>query len=61
MFAQAALPTKKGQSISTTTPEGPAFLMSRDDDSLTIGMKDNNHNSHTNSMLQLKRYIFYSF
>ncbi|VDM95035.1 unnamed protein product [Thelazia callipaeda] len=56
-IAQAALPSDEKQTyISTTTTDGPAFLLSRDDDSLTIGMKHNTKNGINQSRIKLARY-----
>uniref|UniRef100_A0A915Q2E5 BTB domain-containing protein n=1 Tax=Setaria digitata TaxID=48799 RepID=A0A915Q2E5_9BILA len=56
-IAQAALPSDKKQIYTTTTTtDGPAFLLSRDEDSLTIGMKHHTENGASNSKLRLQRY-----
>uniref|UniRef100_A0A0R3RNX8 Uncharacterized protein n=1 Tax=Elaeophora elaphi TaxID=1147741 RepID=A0A0R3RNX8_9BILA len=58
-IAQAALPSHEKQiyqTTSTTTTDGPAFLLSRDEDSLTIGMQHDTHNSASNARLKLRRF-----
>lgn len=59
-IAQAALPSHEKQIHETiTTTDGPAFLLSRDEDSLTIGMKHDTEDGATNSRLKLQRYILH--
>ncbi|MCP9263142.1 hypothetical protein DINM_006488 [Dirofilaria immitis] len=41
---------------TTTTTDGPAFLLSRDEDSLTIGMKHDSESSINNARLKLQRF-----
>ncbi|OZC10852.1 hypothetical protein X798_01996 [Onchocerca flexuosa] len=58
-IAQAALPSHKKQIYeitTTTTTEGPAFLLSRDEDSLTIGMKHDSERGINNARLKLQRF-----
>ncbi|KAM3728292.1 Oxysterol-binding protein-related protein [Dirofilaria immitis] len=56
-IAQAALPSHKKQvHETTTTTDGPAFLLSRDEDSLTIGMKHDSESSINNARLKLQRF-----
>lgn len=56
-IAQAALPSHEKQIYeTTTTTDGPAFLLSRDEDSLTIGMQHNTENDASNSRLKLRRF-----
>lgn len=57
-IAQAALPSHEKQIYkTTTTTDGPAFLLSRDEDSLTIGIQHDTQNGASNSRLKLQRYI----
>ncbi|EFO17674.2 hypothetical protein LOAG_10823 [Loa loa] len=56
-IAQAALPSHEKQIYETaTTTDGPAFLLSRDEDSLTIGMQHDTHNGVSNSRLKFQRF-----
>ncbi|VDN18881.1 unnamed protein product, partial [Gongylonema pulchrum] len=56
-IAQAALPPERKEiQVPTTTTDSPAFLLSRDDDSLTIGMKHNTPTGAGNSLFKLKRF-----
>ncbi|VDK84627.1 unnamed protein product [Litomosoides sigmodontis] len=56
-IAQAALPSHEKQIYkTTTTTDGPAFLLSRDEDSLTIGMQHDTQNGGSSSRLKLQRF-----
>uniref|UniRef100_A0A0M3I0T3 ZP domain-containing protein n=1 Tax=Ascaris lumbricoides TaxID=6252 RepID=A0A0M3I0T3_ASCLU len=56
-LAQAALPSSKKLVYKTkmTTTDTPAFLLSRDDDSLTIGVK-NSEKEKLDSVVKMQRY-----
>ncbi|CAG9536916.1 unnamed protein product [Cercopithifilaria johnstoni] len=56
-IAQAALPSHEKQvyEIATST-DGPAFVLSRDEDSLTIGMQHDTQNGASNSRLKFQRF-----
>ncbi|VDM41114.1 unnamed protein product [Toxocara canis] len=56
-LAQAALPnSKKLVYKTTTTTESPAFLLSRDEDTLTIGVKKGGEKERLDSIVKIQRY-----
>lgn len=60
-LAQAALPSSKKLVYKTkmTTTDTPAFLLSRDDDSLTIGVK-NSEKEKLDSVVKMQRLGFFN-
>uniref|UniRef100_A0A0M3K1A6 Clathrin_bdg domain-containing protein n=1 Tax=Anisakis simplex TaxID=6269 RepID=A0A0M3K1A6_ANISI len=56
-LAQVALPSNKKLVFPTSsTTEGPSFLLSRDDNSLTIGVKNDNDMQKLDSLVKLQGF-----